>query len=251
MYPVLLSGKWRFNAMKKTKELAKKSKQPNQVIDSGTDREPLLRKRGIERRRKMLDAALKLLQEKGFDEVSMNDVVREAGGSLSSAYKFFRNKEGLLIAVFEETMRRMGETIAKTELRGVSFSEKLGALIHGVFEARADAQAKIFIFNGLAIESFRRRSLATFENLLFPRFTEALERIAAETCVSFRIPAEDVALVLVRLLRGTLIEVILTSGTDKTRLEKAVRLITEAISSFTEVRDSKRNKRRSSASPSR
>ena len=237
--------------MKKTKEQSKKTEPPDRGVDGEADRAPLLRKRGIERRRKMLDAALKLLQEKGFEGVSMNDVVREAGGSLSSAYKFFRNKEGLLIAVFEETMRRKGETIAKIEFRGASFSEKLDALIRGVFEAGTEAQATIFIFNGLVIESFRRRSLAAFEKLLFPRFTEVLERIADETCVSFRIPAEDVALVLVRLLRGTLIEVILTPGTDKARLEKGVRLITEAVSSFTEIRDSKKNKRRSSVSPSR
>lgn len=199
----------------------------------------------------MLDAALKLLQEKGVDGVSLNNMVREAGGALSSAYKFFRNKEGLLIAALEETMRRKGETIAKIELRGATFSEKLGVLIRGVFEARTEAQTNIFIFNGLAIESFRRRSLATFEKFLFSRFTEALERIAAETCDSFRIPAEDVDHVLVRLLRDTLIEVILTPGIDKARLEECVRLITEAVSSFTEVRDSKKNKRRSSASPSR
>lgn len=199
----------------------------------------------------MLDAALKHLQEKGVDGVSMNNMVREAGGALSSAYKIFRNKEGLLIAAFEETMCRKGETVAKIELRGASFFEKLGALIRGVFEVRTEALATIFIFNGLAIESFCRRSLAAFEKLLFPRFTEALERIADETCVSFRIPAEDVDHVLVRLLRDTLIEVILTPGTDKARLEECVRLITEAVSSFTEVRDSKKNKRRSSASPSR
>lgn len=210
-----------------------------------------LRERGIERRRKMLDAALRLLCEKGFDGISIADVVKEAGGSLSSAYKFFRNKEGLLFAVFEETMRKMSGMVSTIELSGDSFSERLSAFIRAVFDARTDVQAKLFIFGGFAVESFRRCSLAAFESLLLPRVTEALEKIADETDVSFRIPAEDAALILVRLLRGTLIEVILTSGADKARLEKAVRLTTAAVSSFTEPRVSKRCKRRVSSSPSK
>lgn len=51
------------------------------------------------RGRAMVAAAKSLFLEKGFDGVSMTDVVRRSGGSLSTLYQLFGNKQGLLRAV--------------------------------------------------------------------------------------------------------------------------------------------------------
>jgi TetR/AcrR family transcriptional repressor of mexJK operon len=51
------------------------------------------------RRRAMLDAAKQLFLERGFDAVSLNEIVRRSGGSLSTLYELFDNKLGVLRAV--------------------------------------------------------------------------------------------------------------------------------------------------------
>jgi TetR/AcrR family transcriptional regulator, repressor of the adeIJK operon len=56
-------------------------------------------KRGAERCSAFLEAATDLFMEKGFDAVSLDDIVQHAGGSKSSLYKFFGNKEGLFTAI--------------------------------------------------------------------------------------------------------------------------------------------------------
>lgn len=56
-------------------------------------------KRGAERCLAFLDAATDLFIQKGYDAVSLDDIVQHAGGSKASIYKFFGSKEGLFSAI--------------------------------------------------------------------------------------------------------------------------------------------------------
>lgn len=56
-------------------------------------------RRGIERRLALLLSATELFLEKGYDAVSLDDIVNHAGGSKASIYKYFGNKEGLFAAI--------------------------------------------------------------------------------------------------------------------------------------------------------
>lgn len=56
-------------------------------------------KRGMERCIAFLNIATGLFLEKGYDAVSLNDIIQHAGGSKASIYKFFGNKEGLFKAI--------------------------------------------------------------------------------------------------------------------------------------------------------
>lgn len=51
------------------------------------------------RRRAIITAARSLFLEKGYDAVSLNEIVRHSGGSLSTLYALFENKAGLLGAI--------------------------------------------------------------------------------------------------------------------------------------------------------
>jgi len=59
----------------------------------------------------MLEAAYALFIEKGYASVSLDDIIRISGGSKSSLYSFFGNKEGLLKAVIEALAGEMLEEI--------------------------------------------------------------------------------------------------------------------------------------------
>lgn len=57
-------------------------------------------RRGIERRLALLLSATELFLEKGYDAVSLDDIVNHAGGSKTSIYKYFGNKDGLFTAIW-------------------------------------------------------------------------------------------------------------------------------------------------------
>ena len=56
------------------------------------------------RKRAIVDAARTLFVEQGYERTTVGDIVERAGGSLSTVYKVFGSKDGLLEAVvFEKT----------------------------------------------------------------------------------------------------------------------------------------------------
>lgn len=66
--------------------------------------EPLARdlpqtRRGHERCVALLDSATELFLQRGFEAVSLDDIVNHAGGSKASIYKYFGNKDGLFKAI--------------------------------------------------------------------------------------------------------------------------------------------------------
>ncbi len=58
--------------------------------------------RGELRRQKFLEVAETLFLQKGYAGTSVNEVVKNAGGSLNTLYRYFDNKLGLFEAVFRK-----------------------------------------------------------------------------------------------------------------------------------------------------
>lgn len=48
-----------------------------------------------------MDAAFEVFLELGFENVTMSDIIRRSGGSFSTIYKFFGNKERLFAAALK------------------------------------------------------------------------------------------------------------------------------------------------------
>ena len=68
-------------------------------------------KRGHERCIALLVSATELFLERGYDAVSLDDIVQHAGGSKASIYKYFGNKEGLFKAICDYRRQKFFEDI--------------------------------------------------------------------------------------------------------------------------------------------
>lgn len=77
-----------------------------------------IEERKAQKRRRILHAAIKIFARRGFYNAKIAEIAREAGVADGTVYLYFRNKDDLLISVFEEAV---GEVIAR-------FREKLYAL---------------------------------------------------------------------------------------------------------------------------
>ncbi|KGI55620.1 TetR/AcrR family transcriptional regulator [Campylobacter sp. MIT 97-5078] len=65
-----------------------------------------LTQRAIARQNKIKTVALECFLEKGYEDTSLNEIIKKSGGSFSSIYTYFESKEGLLLEVLSDEIRR-------------------------------------------------------------------------------------------------------------------------------------------------
>jgi TetR/AcrR family transcriptional regulator len=96
--------------------------------------EGIMEQRKEQRRKYILNVAEKLFFLKGYDEISMNDIAREAGLNKSIIYRYFKNKESLYFAIvlrgtlifnkmFKEKVELQETGIKKLEEAGRAYFE--------------------------------------------------------------------------------------------------------------------------------
>jgi TetR/AcrR family fatty acid metabolism transcriptional regulator len=60
-----------------------------------------------EKRANIVDAAVEVFAEKGYRSARVSDIARRAGVADGTIYLYFRNKEDLLLTIFEEKMEEL------------------------------------------------------------------------------------------------------------------------------------------------
>lgn len=76
----------------------------------------------------IMEVALELFLEKGYENTSLSDIIDKSGGSLASIYKFFNNKEGLFKAIVDRSIDEFcNEIDEKIDLK---LSHKLEDFLH-------------------------------------------------------------------------------------------------------------------------
>ena len=68
-----------------------------------------------ERRRQILQAAVRAFARKGYHACRVSDIAKEAGVAYGLVYHYYRSKETLLEAIFKETWGAMLATIRSVE----------------------------------------------------------------------------------------------------------------------------------------
>jgi len=71
------------------------------------------------KKEKIIEAAVKVFAKKGFYTANVKDVAKEAGVADGTIYLYFKNKDDLLISLFEHKMRGILDTF-KRALKNIS-----------------------------------------------------------------------------------------------------------------------------------
>jgi AcrR family transcriptional regulator len=85
-----------------------------------------------ETRERIVDAALQLFREQGFDETTMRDIAKEAHVATGAAYYYFRSKEELVMAFYARTAQE-AQTLMPAVL---SRSTDLRKRLHGAIDLK-------------------------------------------------------------------------------------------------------------------
>lgn len=115
----------------------------------------------VERRNNILKAAEELFFSKGYDNVSLNEIAKNADLGRSTVYLYFENKEELFFAiVFKGTQILHGKILDKTERVKTSL-EKLAAFRSAYFEFATEYPEHLKAYNYLLSGRF---DLSNIEN---------------------------------------------------------------------------------------
>lgn len=83
---------------------------------------------------RILSTALDLFVERGFHNVSVHDIQREANVSIGSIYNHFGGKEGIAKALYYHLIREMEMMVEQVYAEGLSYREQCNRLIRLLFE---------------------------------------------------------------------------------------------------------------------
>jgi AcrR family transcriptional regulator len=83
----------------------------------------------LRQRQEVLDVALRLFSEKGFHNVSMHEIAKEAEFAIGTLYKFFRNKEDLYKALILQLSDRFQGALTEVIEGNAQEIEKLRAYV--------------------------------------------------------------------------------------------------------------------------
>ena len=151
--------------------------------------------KGAETRRRILDTALRLFREQGFEATTMRDIARQSGMSLGAAYHYFPTKEALVMAYYidvsEEHARRVASALPNVkslaERLAVPFHTKLDIVQHdrpllGALLRFTGQPTHPLSFLGKSSRAIQLHSMAVFGSSLDgQKLTEELRELAPLT----------------------------------------------------------------------
>jgi AcrR family transcriptional regulator len=106
-----------------------------------------LTSRGLRRRSLVLKVAATLFAERGFDQVSINDIGIAAGITGPAIYRYFPSKEALLVSIYEHLYRRTTDGVEAILAAGAGRRTELDRLIDLQLELAIEEPEKIRIVN--------------------------------------------------------------------------------------------------------
>jgi AcrR family transcriptional regulator len=91
-----------------------------------------------EKRRLILDAAVRVFARKGYHESRVGDVAKDAGVAYGLVYHYFESKEAVLEAVFREAWGRLLAALREAEESDQSAPERLSTVVKIVLRTWRD-----------------------------------------------------------------------------------------------------------------
>ena len=81
----------------------------------------------LRRMRRIVDAAVELAEQGGFEAVRLRDVAERSDVALGTLYKYFRSKEDILLFAFDEGVTRLEQSLAARPAVGSGPLERVTA----------------------------------------------------------------------------------------------------------------------------
>ena len=118
-----------------------------------------------ERRRRILEAAARCFQRKGFQATTIPEICAEAGVSTGAIYTWFDSKADIVVALAERSQAERQELLSRWTTR-VELTAGLGEVAAALLDSTA-APLDVHLWSGaLTDETLRELTLGSFDTVL-------------------------------------------------------------------------------------
>jgi TetR/AcrR family transcriptional regulator, fatty acid metabolism regulator protein len=192
-----------------------------------------------DKRRMILDAAVRVFARKGFNQCRVSDIADEAGVAYGLVYHYFRSKDEVLDTLFLERWNVLLEVIRELDGRALEPREKLHAIVSFIVDSyRHDPELmKVIIVEVTrAANSFGQTHLAKIREA-YELIAEVVEKAQAQGTFRTDVTAEFAAMAfygaIEQVLTGWIFD-LLPGG--EAEYERSKAFVVETICSGLEVR---------------
>jgi AcrR family transcriptional regulator len=99
-------------------------------VESETKPKPKKAKKAELTRQRIVDSALKLFAERGFEQTTMRVIAEDAGVSVGNAYYYFRSKEDLMQAYYQGLFEAFTANVTPILAEKTDFAERLAGAVN-------------------------------------------------------------------------------------------------------------------------
>jgi AcrR family transcriptional regulator len=178
------------------------------------------------RKKELLDAALELFYESGYDNTSINDIINKVGVTKGAFYYHFKSKEEVLDTIALQQAEELVEVFVRVaDEKDKNSLEKVNRIISVMQEYRAETQEKrLKIFEVLDKSSNLKLKQKVFENymrLSMPSVSKMIEQGIKEGVFTTAFPDElaEFYIQFSLSMNGVLNKLILTLGEKPENIE--------------------------------
>jgi AcrR family transcriptional regulator len=129
--------------------MEKETAEPAVLASESSSSSVKKRRKGEETRAHILETALDLFRERGYEETTMRGIAEAAGVSVGNAYYYFRSKEHLIQAFYERTHHEHVALSREVLVREKGLRERLT----GVMKAKLDTIMPYHQFAGVLFKT--------------------------------------------------------------------------------------------------
>ena len=116
------------------------------IIITFTKGRVLARRSKEERKRQIMDEALRLFSKEGFFEVTIADIAKALGMSVGNLYNYFSSKEALAKELILYISKLLGNEIRKINLEPITAKEKIKKIVQFYFHTAKERPELIEYF---------------------------------------------------------------------------------------------------------
>jgi TetR/AcrR family transcriptional regulator, fatty acid metabolism regulator protein len=186
----------------------------------------------VDKRRLILDAAVRVFARQGFHTCRVSDIADEAQVAYGLVYHYFSSKEEILDTLFSERWGVMLDAIAEVDRQPLAPREKLGAIAAFIVDSYRydpDLMKVIVVEVTRAANTFGRTHLADIRQA-YRQVAAIVERAQGDGIFRPQIDPAFAALAFYGLIEQVLTSWIFESEpVDEEQFEQAKRLVVETI----------------------
>lgn len=133
---------------------------------------------GEERKKQIINAAMKIFAEKGFQGTKTKDIAKAAGISEAMIFKFFKNKEDLYKAIISSTVKDHSREISLLQSKASNLPTVLKDFVLHVIELneKDPTFTRLMLYSSLEEHEFAHNFMETHLLGETEEFTKAIEK---------------------------------------------------------------------------